>query len=385
MGRFAATVGLLVASTVAPTPTALAGEAPSPPALRRAEPQPHVIYLNFSDGTESFSRADVDDATANETVLGGVSPYPEFIWPNLATPASRTQLVREVATRVHRAFLPYNVLVTTRRPGAGRYTMVVVGGSPTVFGYDAKVAGLAFMDCEDQQDANVVFAFPGPLRGSLPGLTVTIAQEAAHAFGLEHTSDPGDIMFPRVEATQTGFADRESDISGERLCGRETQNSHRLLLARLGPWTGDDKPLGDDIEPDQTPPVVRIDQPTPGAVVTQPFTLQVAVEDDDPMAVVEVLVQGRTLSGSAPPFAWSLDGFEPGPLTVVVTARDTAGNTGQATVDLIVEGPASRSGGCSLAHRGASGLPAGLLLAVLVVALWRRDANGACGGARRRL
>jgi hypothetical protein len=52
------------------------------------------------------------------------------------------------------------------------------------------VAGVAFMDCENRQRANVVFAFPAPLGGSIHGLFSTIAQEAGHALGLQHSSDP---------------------------------------------------------------------------------------------------------------------------------------------------------------------------------------------------
>lgn len=220
-----------------------------------AAPSPHVLYLNFSDGTETIAKADTDDATMNRSSVGAAAPYPAFEWPGLAEGSvRRADLVREIARRVHQAFLPYDVVVTVNRPADGPYTMVVVGGSPALFGFDAKVAGLAFMDCDNREHANVVFAFPPPLRGSLHALFVTVAQESAHAFGLEHTSDPTDIMFPRVEPAQLRFQERESRVFGELVCGRETQSSHRRLLELVGPWPGGDKPFDGGPGQDLAPP-----------------------------------------------------------------------------------------------------------------------------------
>jgi hypothetical protein len=201
-----------------------------------------VLYLNFSDGTEDIVRADTDDAALNRSIMGSVTGYPAFAWPGMDTEEARRQLVHELTEQINDVFRPYDIIVTTSRPAAGRYTMVMIGGSPSLFAMDPRVAGVAYMDCENRQDANVVFAFPTPLGGSLHGLFSTIAQEAAHAFGLQHSSDPNDIMYPRVDLAQRGFIDRESVVASPKFCGADTQNSHRRLLALLGPWRGGEKP-----------------------------------------------------------------------------------------------------------------------------------------------
>jgi hypothetical protein len=215
----------------------------APGLARASSAAPEVLYLNFSDGTEAVVRADSDDAALNHSVLGSVAPYPAFAWPDMNDDDARRALVRDLTEQINQAFLPYNILVTSTRPASGAYTMVMIGGEPALLGMEPRVAGVAFMDCENHQRSNVVFAFPAPLGGSLHGLFATIAQEAAHALGLQHSSDPNDLMYPRVDLSQRGFQDRESAVGSPRYCGQSTQNSHRRLLDLLGAWTGGDKPV----------------------------------------------------------------------------------------------------------------------------------------------
>jgi hypothetical protein len=200
-----------------------------------------VLYLNFSDGTEEVLQADVDDASENRSMMGSVMPYPAFTWPGADAPAPRARLVKEITGLIDEAFAPYDIIVTSTRPAAGPYTMVMIGGEPALFKMEPRVAGVAFMDCENRQARNVVFAFPATLNGSKHGLFTTIAQEAAHALGLQHSSDPNDLMYPRVDLSQRSFQDRESQVASPQYCEQQTQNSHRRLLELLGAWAGGDK------------------------------------------------------------------------------------------------------------------------------------------------
>jgi hypothetical protein len=342
---------------------------------RAGAADPAVIYLNFSDGTETLTRAENDNAALNQSALGAVTPYPAFTWPGIADGSiSRRELVRTIAERVNEVFLPYNVLITTTRPASGPYTMVMIGGSPTLLGFDARIGGVALMDCNNQSATNVVFAFPTALRGNLHGLFVTAAQEAAHAFGLEHTNDTSDIMYPKVDPAQRLFQDRENMIFGDRLCGRDTQNSHRRLLEMLGPWPAGEKPFESGAAADTTPPVVTI-EPI-GTVLAQPFVVRATVQDDSGIEEVVVEAGDTRLAATRPPYAWSLDGFEAGPLTLTVTARDPSGNRGSATAQVMVTGGA---GGCSIARRGRTGVEALWVLFLLAHVL------AACGRPRRHL
>jgi hypothetical protein len=194
-----------------------------------------VLYLNFSDGTENMIQADTDDAGRNRTIMGSVTGYPAFTWPGVYDDASRQVMIDQVTRQIQDAFAPYDIVVTTTRPVAGPYNMVMIGGDPSVFKMDARVAGVAYMDCDNRQLSNLVFAFPRPLGGSMHGLFSTIAQEAGHALGLQHSSDPSDLMYPRVDVAQRSFQDRETPVASPRYCEGSTQNSHKRLLQLVGP------------------------------------------------------------------------------------------------------------------------------------------------------
>jgi hypothetical protein len=185
-------------------------------------------------------------------------------------------------------------------------------------------------------------------------------------------------MYPKVDPAQREFPDREGAIEGEPLCGRNTQNPHRRLLETLGPWTGGPKPFDDHTPPDTDAPVVLIREPGAGAPVGQPFTLRATVEDDS--TIVEVVVQagGETYTATRGPYAWSLAGFPPGPLTVKVSAVDAAGNRADTTLDLTLSG--ELAGGCSVARGGREGAA---LLIFLVLA--RLAARTTCPARRGRL
>jgi matrixin len=194
-----------------------------------------VLYLDFSDGTENMIQADTDDATRNRTIMGSVTGYPAFTWPGADDDASRQAVIDDVTRQVQDAFAAYDIVVTRTRPVAGPYNMVMIGGDPSVFKMDPRVAGVAYMDCDNRQFSNLVFAFPHPLGGSVHGLFSTISQEAGHALGLQHSSDPSDLMYPRVDVAQRGFQDRETPVASPRYCEGQTQNSHRRLLQLVGP------------------------------------------------------------------------------------------------------------------------------------------------------
>lgn len=342
---------------------------------------PARVYLNFSDGTETLAPGPVDDAPRNVSSLlrapASTGPYPAFAWPTLLDGSvSRRDLVRQVARQVHELFLPYNVTITTTRPAEGPYTMVVIGGAPEDLGIDVPHAGIAFMDCDHQQPSNVVFAFPGRLWGNLRGLVVTIAHEAGHALGLEHTASPRDLMFPRVDAAQAAFLDAEQDVSGTKLCGNTSQNSHRRLLSTVGPWSGTDrKPLDEGTPGDRTPPTLAFVEPAEGAVVTQPFVVKASVDDVElTRAVLTVGVETSSLRGG--PFAWVVSGQPEGPLELVLTAEDTAGNVTTLRRRVTAQ-TADDAGGCVVGGQAPGPGRGAWILLVAAVA--------ACRRGRRRL
>ena len=356
-----------------------------------------IVYLNFSEGTENLTFAGADDAVTNRSNVGAAMPYPAFAWPPVATGATtRAEVVRRVVQRVHEIFLPYNVLVTTVRPRAGPYTMVLIGGAPRDIGVDLRVAGLAIQDCNNQEKSNLVFAFPEALRGNEQALAVTIAQEAAHSFGLEHTADRRDVMHPEIDPRQASFLDEESPILGDRICNNNTQNSHRKLLQTVGPWPGDTKPVDDGTRADRLPPRLALLSPdAPGArPLAQPFLVSATVEDEAGVARVVLTVAGERAPRHRPPWSWSLAGYPAGPLALTLTAYDASGNAAVATRTVELGPPPGRPSGCAVGAAGAAsagsgaGLPGGLLggLALAAGALaGRRHARRPCARRRRPL
>ncbi len=330
---------------------------------------PHVVYLDFSDGSESVTLGATDDATRNLSSVGGAAPYPAFAWPTItAGIETRAAVVERVARRVHELFLPYNVLITVTRPPSGPYTTVMIGGDPRDVGLDLSFAGVAYMDCRNQQDANLVFAFPNNVRGNEHGLVVTIAQEAAHALGLEHTRSARDIMHPVLSPEQASFLDEESAVL-DRLCGPATQNSHLKLLEAVGAWQGDGKPLSLDVAPDREPPTLALATPEPGTTVAQPLALAVATADGSGIdRVVLTAPDGTSTVVRRPPYGFVLAGWPAGPLTFSLTAYDRSGNSAVLTRTVTVTATPELPGGCQAVPGGSPGAKGLGCLAVLLAA-----------------
>jgi len=217
----------------------------APARAEAAARPPAVLYLNFSDGTEEIHQATSDNAHENRSAIGKTPVFPAFDWTRIVVDADRDAVVKEVAERVDEAFGPYNVLVSTVRPEAPGYSMVMIGGGPSVFAFPPQVAGVALLDCDNRESSNVAFAFSDNL-DSVHALWVTIAQEAAHAFGLEHTDNDRDVMFPRSSPSQVGFLDEEETVVTP-ICGPLLQSSDQKLRRVLGDWQGGDKPLIADV------------------------------------------------------------------------------------------------------------------------------------------
>jgi hypothetical protein len=353
---------------------------------------PSIVYLDFSDGTETLTYAATDDAATNRSSVGGASPYPAFTWPTISTGVeSRATVIERMTRRVHELFLPYNVLITLTRPSQPPFTTVMIGGGPRELGLDLSFAGVAYMDCGNKQDSNVVFAFPTNVHGDEHGLVVTIAQEAAHGFGLEHTITSRDLMHPLLSPEQASFLDAESAILGDRLCGNSTQNSHLKLLEAVGPWRGDSKPLDLGSGLDRAPPLLSLREPAPGATVAQPLPLLVEASDDSGIDRVTLQTpDGTETVVRRAPFGFSLAGFPPGPLAFTITAHDRSGNSASLTREVTVTETADLPTGCQTAgrsggaraggrpgtHAGAAGL---VLLCVIGLGIARRrNRHGSC-------
>lgn len=101
----------------------------------------HVLFLNFEGQTLDQG---ADDPVLGKSALVGTSTtFP----PYLMTDVGRTTKIRSILAQVQTILAPYDVLVTTSRPAAAGYDMIVAGGPATAVGLTMGTLGTAPQDC----------------------------------------------------------------------------------------------------------------------------------------------------------------------------------------------------------------------------------------------
>jgi hypothetical protein len=180
-------------------------------------------------------------------------------------------------------YADFDLMVYPNRPPEYLpYTMAVVGGSAQTAGFPGGVCGVANVSCDGLQRNHVSLTFPQ----SCSGVAATAAQETAHNWGLEHTSNQADIMYPYSTGGSKSFVNSCMTIShatgdGVTQCGHihreycngnsEQQNSYTELMAAFGPRT-----------PDNSPPQIIELFPEDGATMTteDSFTVSARVTEN---------------------------------------------------------------------------------------------------------
>lgn len=320
-------------------------------ALGSSGNDPKVFYLRYADGTEQH--------TQNYDACSGSVPKFEC---SFAPTIEECQ--RQIQAYLDEWYKDFNIVFTLTRPTSGKYyTEVVSSGGGRWCMADDKVAGVAPFACKDL-NGGVAYVFQGGR--SARETAVIIAQEQAHLVGLEHSTDPHDLMYPTICTDCAGFVDADNGISGDT-CDRGTQNSYAMMKKGLGAWPGGPKPSVFGCMADTQEPSVRFVTPGNGEKKGHDFAVTVDVRDDCDVKQVEIQVmpQGLSAVATAPPYEWDLSGIN-GIQTITVTATDGAGHTGQATLQVtspdtredLGPGQAAEGGGCTVASSafGASGL-----------------------------
>lgn len=285
-----------------------------------------TVYLNFDGVTLTSTSNGPDDATSNRTWMinsvvspGNTLTIPPFNWNDLGSlsGANNPQEIIDYTLAELRSYhQPYNVQFTTTRPSSGTYHMVVFGGSCAgVVG--SSCAGIAPLDCNDFSPSNIVFAFPGGLRAV--DLAPTAAQELAHAFGLSHTYDTSDIMYPQIQSSlPEGYGAGAIPPEDQGPCGNGSyQDSHAKLLSIVGSQ-------GED----GTPPSVLITSPSNGDVIEVGTPIEANIIDDSAIVKVELILNNQVMgSKSGPPFDFKIPANAPlGQVRVELEATDAWDN-----------------------------------------------------------
>jgi hypothetical protein len=216
-----------------------------------------IIYMNRCIGDCKVYKGTVNDArTSTSTVpRGSLSEYVVSEYRNAAGEigTAADPEWNELVQCIREVYSPYNVEITDAEPMAGlSYHMAIVAGVAEEVMQDSNVLGVAPVasDCS-AQDNVISFSFANAhgMSNRVLQLCWTVAQESAHAFGLDHSwsflpdDRPAcnDPMTYRTDCGGQKFYRNESARCGETAprqckCGA-TQNSHLKLLGVFGAGT----------------------------------------------------------------------------------------------------------------------------------------------------
>jgi hypothetical protein len=303
----------------------------------------HIIFLNFGgQKITPASNGQDNPATGASWIAKSTVNMAAFDASPYAGQFTAASAQQAIVTNFNTFYAPFNVQVVTTRPAAGaRYTMCVIGDyAETLLGSSAgQAAGIAPLDCGNQMEAEITYAFSSSIAPNMTGLSlaqslksiaVTAAQETAHAFGLNHTNNTTDVMYPQLDPAQNQFVDANMTLinNSSGTCDNATmQDSKQLLLTNIGASNGTNTtgPL----------PTVSFTAPTSGQSVPLTFTIIVnAAETGGSIAHVDVSAGSQVLfTATTPPYRDTLSTSSVGDVELTATAYDANGNFQTASVD----------------------------------------------------
>lgn len=124
------------------------------------------------------------------------------------------------------------LMVTADAPTAGDFTTMIVGGSFADLGCSGKgVLGIAPLDEGNANKNDIGFAFTDGVT-DVKVVAETIAHEAGHTFGLQHSVDSTDLMYAAESDAISGF--KKAKIQGSAL----EQDAPTILQSELGTADG---------------------------------------------------------------------------------------------------------------------------------------------------
>jgi Bacterial Ig domain len=280
----------------------------------------NVIFLNRCAGGCTITPGNEDSRQNTSSIPDGTSFIDEFPYGDEAW--------NELVACVADIYAPFDIVITDQDPGSQSHFEAIVAGDPEDIGQDANVGGVAPFNCGVINNA-ITYSFANLYGDHLRSLCETVAQETAHAFGLDHEllcedpmtylTDCGDKTFQDVDAECGEYEARAC------LCGGFVQNSHAYLRDHFNGGV------------ESTPPELAILRPLPDERVTAGFAIEVAAEDDVEVAGVTVYLDGALVAqGSVAPYLFTAPVDLPdGDLELRVVATDDRGDEAQAIIHVI--------------------------------------------------
>jgi MYXO-CTERM domain-containing protein len=201
-----------------------------PARVEVAEPGRHasnVLYLDRCAGGCTIAAGFDDSRIDTSSLVPHTVTITEFAHDQAAWDA--------VVACVRDLYAPFRLEVTDVDPGEAPHFEAIVAGSPADLGATG-IGGLSPFACGVIDNA-VTYSFAN-IYGSARDICETVAQETAHAFGLEHEylcADPmtyltgcGDKSFQDIDAPCGEYGPRDCE------CGGATQSSYQKLVAEFG-------------------------------------------------------------------------------------------------------------------------------------------------------
>jgi len=280
----------------------------------------HVLFLQRCAGGLTISPGSGGSVADQSQIVAGVIDFPPFPFGDAAW--------NDVVERTRAIFSPFNIVITDVDPGMAPHDEAVVCGDGAMAGF-AGAGGVAPFSCGVIPNA-ITFTFADTLGNNPQLLAEVVAQEAAHAWGLDHEflcEDPmtylsgcGPKTFQDIDAQCGEYNARECS------CGGSTQNSYQHILDTFGASV-----------PDTQAPTAAITYPLDGEVFEPgaSFDIEVDVSDDVQVTNVALYVDGEIQGndGSAPYGPWPVTNIPNGIYEFYIEATDVVGN---ATISPVV-------------------------------------------------
>jgi MYXO-CTERM domain-containing protein len=268
------------------------------------------------------ANADCTDANSATVCTGGGDCY------------SADDEWNEVLKCMREVYSPYGVTISDQKPSGGlSYTMAILAGKAAEIGWSGAL-GVAPVASDCSPKDNVIsfsFANDHQRTNRVFNMCWTVAQETAHAFGLDHsyqfsdgTSACNDPMTYRYDCGGQKFFRNKPAQCGESMvrpcsCGG-SQNSHQKIFNTFG--------AGQSLIP---APTVTVTSPVPNAKINNGAVVSVQAGSKRGVEKVELFLNGW-LWATAPGAKFGGNG-QPNPSTYGLTLP---ANVPDGIIDIVV-------------------------------------------------
>lgn len=228
----------------------------------------HVLFANFDGvdvrpGDTSLENEGIRDLETGDPIeLARYAPNDDE--------GKRLSNILKIQKLIAGWYADFNLDVVVSRPLNGDYQMTIVGDRESAVGYPGGVVGISPVDCKNSNDSNLNYAFSGSLKENPDQTAITIAHENGHAYGLHHTDNNKDIMFPSVTPAEGFRKGKAAKGPCGLVAGVDDQDSYQVLMENLGA-----RPAGVEKPGKREAPTVEIVSPKDGEAVGNQVTIAV--------------------------------------------------------------------------------------------------------------